>query len=644
MGRGMVHVHGSVVAVSEGMTYRELLEQARPPGLDGEEVLAVLHDGEVLELFRRVRSGGEVRFLTFADRLGQDVFHHTSTHIMAQAVKRLYPEAKLATGPAVEDGFFYDIDLPVRLGDDDLRAIEAQMAEIVAADYPVVREEWPREDARRFFAERGETYKVEILDGLPEDAVISVYRQGEFVDLCRGPHLDRTGKVRAFRLTHVAGAYWRGDERRPMLQRLYGTSFPDEAQLAAHLARLEEARRRDHRRLGPELKLFFLHDLAPGFVFWLPRGFAVYRALEDLSRSLQAELGYEEVSTPWIFRAELWERSGHLAHYRPNMFLVGDSREGLGVKPMNCPAHCLVFRSQTRSYRDLPLKLAEYGPLSRYERSGTLHGLLRVRGFHQDDAHLFVREDQVAEAIRETTDLLDRIYGLFGLGYEVKLSTRPDEAMGAPETWERAEAALAEALVASGRPYTVAPREGAFYGPKLDFDIIDALGRRWQCATIQLDFQMPERFDLVYVDRDGQHRRPVMIHRAVFGSLERFLGILVEHFAGAFPTWLHPVQVRLLPVKEEDRPYAAEAAARLKEAGVRVEVDDRGETLGWRIRQGQLEKIPYLAVVGERERHDATLVVRDRRGRQERLALGDFLERLGEELRERRLEGGVVRT
>lgn len=634
-----IQVGDRMIDVAPGMRYRDLLPYA---GVDEGEVLAVWHDGRVLELYRPVEDGGRVRFLTFADRLGQDVFHHTSTHIMAQAIKRLFPDAKLATGPAIEDGYFYDVDLEKRLDEDDLRRIEVEMAKIVAADYPVEREVWSRQEAERYFQERGETYKLAILASLPPDAEITVYRQGEFVDLCRGPHLVSTGIVRAFRLTHVAGAYWRGDERQPMLQRVYGTSFPSEALLEAHFARLEEARRRDHRRLGPELRLFFLHDVSPGFAFWLPRGLVLYQELERVSREWQRDLGYEEVATPWILRSNLWQQSGHWEHYKDNMFLIHDAQETLGVKPMNCPAHCLVYRSQTRSYRDLPLKLAEYGPLSRFERSGTLHGLLRVRGFHQDDAHIFLRPGDVEAVIKEVVGLLDRIYhGLFALDYELKLSTRPDAFMGDIATWDNAEEALRQSLEALGLAYTVAEKEGAFYGPKLDFDIIDALGRKWQCATIQLDFQLPERFNLTYVDRDGQEKRPVMIHRAIFGSLERFLGILIEHFAGAFPTWLAPVQVRILPVTDQELAYAREIEGVLRRHGVRVEVDDRPEKVGYKVRQAQLEKVPYMAVVGPREVAARTLAVRSRSGRQTVWTLDDFTAGLQKEIAERRLDLGL---
>jgi threonyl-tRNA synthetase len=583
--------------------------------------------------------------VTVRDPEGLAVYRHTATHVMAQAVRRLYPGTRLATGPATEDGFFYDLDVrradgtPVTLTQDDLPAIEEEMRRIVAADYPIRREVWDREQARRHFAERGEVYKVEILDGLPPDAEVTVYRQGEFYDLCRGPHLPSTGCLKAFKLLSVAGAYWRGDERRPMLQRLYGTAFPDEEALRHHLWVLEEARRRDHRRLGPELGLFLLRDEAPGFPFWLPKGWVVYRTLEEWSRELQRAAGYQEVQTPVLMRGTLWERSGHWAHYRENMFVLDLDGQAFALKPMNCPAHCLLFASATRSYRDLPLRFSEYQQLARYERSGTLHGLLRARGMHQDDAHLFVAPEQVESEIVAILGLVDRVYGVLGLPYEVRLATRPEDALGDPSRWAEAEAALARALERTGRSYAVSPGEGAFYGPKLEFHVADALGRRWQCATVQLDFNLPERFDLWYVGPDGARHRPVLIHRAVFGSMERFLGMLLEHFAGAFPTWLAPVQVVVLPVADRHRAYAQGVRNALEAAGVRATVDDRDEKVGYRVRQAELDRVPYVLVVGDREAGSEEVAVRSRRsGDLGREPLARFVASLVEEIRDRRLE------
>jgi threonyl-tRNA synthetase len=557
---------------------------------------------------------------------------------MAQAVRRIWPGTRLAIGPVIEDGFYYDMEPPVTLTEDELPRIEAEMAKIVAEDLPVKREVWSREQARAYFQERGEVYKVEIIDGLPPEAEVTVYRQGEFLDLCRGPHLPSTGRLRAYKLLSLAGAYWRGDERRPMLQRLYGTAFAEQGQLDHFLWVREEARRRDHRRLGPELDLFTLHEEAPGFPFWHPKGYAVYRALEDFSRALQARRGYQEVRTPVLFRSDLYERSGHWGFFRPNMFTFQQDGEWYGMKPMNCPAHCLMYKERMRSYRDLPVRFAEYGQLVRYERSGTLHGLLRVRSLHQDDAHLFVREDQIEDEIRETIGLLDELYATFGLTYSINLATRPAEFMGSPETWERAEAALADALRAMGKDFAVHPGDGAFYGPKLEFDITDALGRKWQCGTVQVDWNLPERFDLTYVGADGAEHRPVMIHRAIMGTLERFIGILIEHFAGAFPSWLAPEQARILPVSEKTLAYGRRVAAELSARGLRVAVDDSAEKIGKKIRDAQMAKVPYMLVVGEREAEAGTVAVRSRgSGELGAEPLAAFADALVAEVAERRL-------
>ncbi len=579
----------------------------------GEDVLAALWNERPVDLAREVEQSGSVRWLTFADEQGRRIFRHSSAHLLAQAIKRLWPEAQLGTGPALDDGFYYDVKPPVPITADDLPRIEAAMRAIVAEDLPVVRQEVSRDEARRLFQERGEPFKLEIVERLPDDAVISVYRQGEFVDLCSGPHVPRTGVLKAIKLTNVSGAYWRGDEANPMMTRVYGTSFPDEAGLNAYLERLEEARRRDHRRLGRELGLFQLRDEAPGFVFWLPKGTFLYRRLEAFSREIQEPLGYQEVSTPWIYRADLWKRSGHWDHYRDNMFIIAHEHESLGVKPMNCPGHCVLYASQTRSYRDLPIKWADYGPLARFERSGTLNGLLRVRGFHQDDAHLFIRPDQIQDQILEVVGLVEKMAEAFELGpMDIEFSTRPERYLGELATWEHAEAELQEALRRAGRPYHVNPGDGAFYGPKLDFYATDVLGRRWQLSTVQLDYQLPEQFDLEYVDQDGSRRRPVMIHRAIMGSLERFIGILIEHYAGQFPMWLAPEQVRVLPVTDGEAGYAERLLADLRAAGLRATVDLRNEKLGWRIRAAQLEKVPVMLVAGRREVENGQVAVRMR--------------------------------
>ncbi len=630
----VVHVtlpDGSVREYPRGITIAEAVAQIGR-GL-AKAALAAKVDGRLVDLSAKLERDCTLQVLTFKDEEGREVFRHTSTHIMAQAVKRLFPEAKLTVGPPLENGFYYDFDLPRPLTPEDLEKIEAEMAKIVEADYPIVRQEIDREEAKRFFAERGEDYKVLLIDKIPEDEVVSIYTQGEFTDLCVGPHLPSTGRVKAFKLLSVAGAYWEGNQANKQLQRVYGTSFESRKDLEEYLFRLEEAKRRDHRKLGPELGLFRFEDVAPGFAFWMDKGVRLYRELENWSRQLQEAQGYQEVSTPWILSSKLYEISGHWQHYRQNMFEIRAEDQDFATKPMNCPCHCLLYKSQIRSYRDLPLKLAEYGPLSRFEPSGALHGLLRVRGFHQDDAHLFVRPDQIEEMIREVISLVDTIYSALGLVYEIKLSTRPEDFMGEIELWNEAEAALARALEGMGRSYQVNPGDGAFYGPKLDFYVTDALGRKWQCATVQLDFQLPIKFDLTYVGEDGKEHRPVMIHRAIMGTLERFIGILTEHFAGNFPLWMAPVQVRVLPIADRHHDYARQVVARLQEAGLRVEGDYRNEKVGYKIREAEVQKIPFILVVGDKEAASGAVAVR-RRGMKDLgpMPLGDFLALAREEV------------
>lgn len=574
--------------------------------------LAARVDGEVVDLDRPITADATLEILTWDSPAGREVYRHTSTHIMAQAVKRLMPEAKLTVGPPLEDGYYYDIDTPRPLTPDDLAAIEAEMRRIIRESLPIRREEVDRSDAIRLFEERGEPYKVELIRDLPPEATISLYRQGEFVDLCRGPHLPDTGKVKAVKLMSVAGAYWRGDQSNQQLQRLYGTSFPSQAELDRYLFRLEEAKRRDHRKLGPELELFIFRDESPAMPFWLPKGAVVWNLLEDFSREVQRRHGYHEVHTPQVMKVDLWQRSGHWDHYKDNIYFMEKDQEVYGLKPMNCPGHCLLFASRPRSYRDLPFRISEYGRLHRYERSGALHGLLRVRTLCQDDAHLFVREDQIESEIKGVLEIVDEVYRTFGMPYAIKLSTRPADFMGEIEVWNRAEAALEGALRSLGRPFALNPGEGAFYGPKLDFDVTDALGRTWQCATIQLDFQMPRRFELTYKDQDGREKTPVMIHRAIMGSLERFIGILIEHYAGAFPTWLAPVQVKLLPITDRQHGYALELLRELQSAGVRAEADLRNEKIGYKIRAAELEKVPYMLVLGDAESANRQVAVRKR--------------------------------
>ena len=599
-------VEGQEREVQRGVPYADAAGPVPP------EAVAVWSAGATFDLLRPVKDEGEVRWLTFADHAGRHVFRHSSAHLLAQAVKRLWPNAQLGTGPALEDGFYYDILVEDHLSESDLARIEQEMKKIVAEDLPIERLELNRQEAEKLFRDRHESFKLDIIRRIPEGQVISAYRQGEFVDLCSGPHLPSTGAIQALKLTNVSGAYWRGDESQPMMTRIYGTSFPNEGLLQAHLKHLEEAKQRDHRKLGVQLDLFSFRDEAPGFAFWHPKGQRLYRTLENFSRSLQEAAGYEEVGTPWIYRVGLWERSGHWDHYRDNMFVIERDEERQGVKPMNCPGHALLFKGETRSYRDLPVRLAEYAPLSRYERSGTLHGLMRVRGFHQDDAHLFVRPDQIRDEMFGVFDLVDTVYAAFGMPYEVVLSTRPDDYMGELALWDRAERELENVLRERGLKYQVNPKDGAFYGPKLDVYAVDALGRRWQCATAQLDFQLPEKFDLTYVDHDGSQQRPVMIHRAIMGTLERFIGILVEHYAGAFPLWLAPVQVRVIPITDRQHGYAEEIRRALASQRIRVEVDGRNEKMGYKIREAQVQKVPLMLIVGGRDEENRTVSVRSR--------------------------------
>jgi len=606
-------------------------EREYPKGVKGIEVvadlgaglaraaLAMSFNGQVLDLTRPLLEDGEIRFLTARDPEGREVLRHSASHILAQAVQHLFPGVKLGIGPAIEEGFYYDFDVPQPFTPEDLTRLEEEMKKIVAADYPFLREEISREEALRLFADRGEKYKVELIVDLPPDVPISVYRQGDFLDLCAGPHLPSTGRLKHFKLLSVAGAYWRGDEKRPMLQRIYGTAFAEKAQLEEHLRRLEEAKRRDHRRLGRELDLFSLQEEAgPGLVFWHPKGGLVRQLIEDFWRAEHRRRGYEIVYTPHIAKLDLWKISGHWSWYKENMYspINIDEVEYL-LKPMNCPFHILMYKSATRSYRDLPLRWGELGTVYRYERSGVLHGLLRVRGFTQDDAHLFVRPDQLEDELVGVLDLAQFMMKSFGYqNYELMLSVRDPQNkakyIGDDAVWEMAEKALIGALEKKGLPYQIGEGEAKFYGPAIDITLKDALGRGWQGPTIQVDFNLPERFDLTYVGEDGQPHRPVMIHRTVLGSMERFMGGLIEHYAGAFPLWLAPVQVRVLPITERHHDYAYQVGARLKEAGLRVEVDARNEKVGYKIRQAEVEKVPYMLVVGDKEREQGQVAVRQR--------------------------------
>lgn len=569
-------------------------------------------NGEVVDLRTVIDSDCELSILTFEDEGGRGAFRHTTSHIMAQAIKRLYPDAKLAIGPSINDGFYYDIDREVALTSDDLEKIEAEMKKIVKENLAIERFELPREEAIAFMKEKEEPYKVELIEDLPEDAVISFYRQGEFTDLCAGPHLMTTKPVKAFKLTSLAGAYWRGSEKNKMLQRVYGTAFTKKADLDEYLAMIEEAKKRDHRKLGKELGLFMMCEEGPGFPFFLPKGMVLKNTLMEYWREIHQKAGYQEISTPIILNRRLWETSGHWDHYKENMYTTVIDEEEYAVKPMNCPGGVLVYKSEPRSYRDLPLRLGEVGLVHRHEKSGQLHGLMRVRCFNQDDAHIFMTPDQIKDEIKGVANLIDEVYRLFGFKYHVELSTRPEDSMGSDEDWEAATDALRSALEELGLDYVVNEGDGAFYGPKIDFHLEDSIGRTWQCGTIQLDFQLPLRFELEYTGADGEKHRPIMIHRVAFGSIERFIGILIEHFAGAFPTWLAPVQVKVLPISDKYADYAKKVYEKLQEAGIRAEMDTRSEKIGYKIREAQGQKIPYMLIAGAKEEEEGTVSVRSR--------------------------------
>lgn len=578
------------------------------------KVLAANVNGELTDLREELVDGSEVAFLTFEEDGGKHTLRHTASHVMAQAVKRLWPEAKLAIGPAIDKGFYYDIDMEHTLTPEDLTKIEKEMSRIVKENLPITKSVMSRQEAIEFFKSKNEDYKVELIEDLPEDAVISCYAQGDFVDLCAGPHVASTGKVKAFKLQSIAGAYWRGDEKNKMLQRIYGTAFEKKEELDAYLHMLEEAAKRDHRKLGKELGLFVIKEEGPGFPFFLPKGMALRNELENFWREVHHDFEYDEIRTPIILNKHLWETSGHWDHYRENMYTTIIDDEEYSIKPMNCPGGILVYQNEMHSYRDLPLRYAELGLVHRHELSGALHGLFRVRAFTQDDAHVFMLPEQMQSELMKVIELFDRIYSQFGLKYHVELSTKPDNAMGDDAIWEAATEALRNAIEAKGIDYVINPGDGAFYGPKLDYHIEDSLGRTWQCGTIQLDMNLPERFNVEYIGEDGQKHRTIMIHRACFGSMERFIGILTEHYAGAFPTWMAPVQVKILPISEKHVEYANQLAKQMRHDYVRVEVDDRNEKIGYKIRQAQMEKVPYMLVVGDKEMEDNSVNVRKHGG------------------------------
>ena len=603
---------GSAKEYAAGTTLGEAVKQLS--NSLAKKVLAANVSGELTDLREELVDGSEVAFLTFEDDGGKHTLRHTASHILAQAVKRLWPEAKLAIGPAIDKGFYYDIDMEHTLTPEDLGKIEKEMSRIVKENLPITKSVMSRQEAIEFFKSKNEDYKVELIQDLPEDAIISCYSQGDFIDLCAGPHVASTGKVKAFKLQSIAGAYWRGDEKNKMLQRIYGTAFEKKEELDAYLHMLEEAAKRDHRKLGKELGLFVIKEEGPGFPFFLPKGMALRNELENFWREVHHEFEYEEIRTPIILNKQLWETSGHWFHYRENMYTTIIDDEEYAIKPMNCPGGILVYQNEMHSYRDFPLRYAELGLVHRHELSGALHGLFRVRAFTQDDAHVFMLPDQMQSELMKVIELFDRIYSQFGLKYHVELSTKPDNAMGDDAIWEAATEALRNAIEAKGIPYVINPGDGAFYGPKLDYHIEDSLGRTWQCGTIQLDMNLPERFQIDYVGEDGQKHRPIMIHRACFGSMERFIGILTEHYAGAFPTWMAPVQVKILPISEKHVEYAEKLAKQMHRDYVRVEVDDRSEKIGYKIRQAQMAKVPYMLVVGDKEVEEGTVNVRKHGG------------------------------
>lgn len=590
-------------------------------------------DGQLADLRKPILKDSSLHINTFDDKNGKEAFWHTSSHILAQAVKRLFPEAKLAIGPAIDNGFYYDFDVKDPFTPEDLERIEEEMAKIVKEDYKIERFEMPRQEAIEQMERAGEIYKVELIKDLPEDAVISFYKQDDFADLCAGPHILSTGKVKAIKLLSVAGAYWRGSEKNKMLQRIYGVSYPKKSQLDEYLERLEEAKKRDHRKLGKDLDLFSILEEGPGFPFFHPKGMVLRNELENYWRQEHVKAGYQEIKSPIMLNKDLWVRSGHWDHYKENMYLSKIDESDFAIKPMNCPGSMLLYKRRIYSYRDLPLRMGELGLVHRHELSGALHGLMRVRSFTQDDAHIFMLPDQIKDEIVGVIELVDSFYDVFGFKYHVELSTKPEEAMGSDEDWDRAIGALKEALEHKGIDYTINEGDGAFYGPKIDFHLEDSIGRTWQCGTIQLDFQMPERFDLTYIGPDGEKHRPVMVHRVVFGSIERFIAILTEHYAGAFPAWLAPVQVKLLAITDRSNDYIRQIADLFKDSNIRAEIDLRNEKIGFKIREAQMEKVPYMLIIGDKEVETGTVSVRSRsKGSLGTMKLDEFKELLLKEI------------
>jgi threonyl-tRNA synthetase len=632
---------GSRKSFSEPVTVKEVAESIGP-GL-AKAALAGEIDGRLVDVDYRIDDNGDLRIITARDDEGVEIIRHSTAHLMAQAVKRLYPETQVTIGPTVEHGFYYDFARDEPFHPEDLEKIEAEMQRIVAEDLPVDRTELPRDEAISFFREQGEEYKAKIIEDIPADETLSLYRQGDFIDLCRGPHVPSTGKLGAFKLTKLAGAYWRGDSDNEMLQRIYGTAWGDKKQLKAYLKRLEEAEKRDHRRIGKQLGLFHTQAEAPGMVFWHDHGWRIYRLVQDYVRDRLENAGYQEVHTPEVLDLALWQKSGHWENFKDNMFITSSEDRSYAIKPMNCPCHVQIFNQGLRSYRDLPLRMAEFGSCHRNEPSGSLHGLMRVRNFVQDDAHIFCTPAQMGDEVRSFNELVFDVYRDFGFeDIAVKLSTRPEQRVGSDAVWDRAEAALKDALEAREIPYEIQPGEGAFYGPKIEFSLTDCIGRVWQCGTMQVDFSMPERLGAAYVDEHGEKQVPVMLHRAILGSLERFIGVLIEHYAGNLPVWLAPVQVQVLNITDAQADYARSVAKRLTKLGFRAECDLRNEKIGFKIREQTLAKVPYLLVVGDREKEDGTVAVRQRDGADlGSMRVEAFADRLGQwEARRGRVDVG----
>ncbi len=624
---------GSIKEVKQGITVLELAKEISE-GLARMATCAKVN-GKVRDLRYEIKEDSEVEICTFENSEdGKKAYWHTTAHIMAQAIKRIYGnDIKLTIGPAIDKGFYYDFDVKENISSDDFEKIEAEMKKIIKEDLPIERFTLQRNEAIKFMKEQAEDYKVELIEELPEGEEISFYKQGEFTDLCAGPHLMSTGKVKAVKILSSSGAYWRGDENNKMLQRFYGISYPKASQLEEYLNMLEEAKKRDHKKLGKELELFMIAPEGPGFPFFLPKGMVLRNVLEDFWRDIHRKSGYVEIKTPMILNEELWHRSGHWDHYKENMYTTKIDNVDYGIKPMNCPGGMLVYKSKMHSYKDLPIRAGELGLVHRHEKSGELNGLFRVRCFTQDDAHIFCLPEQIEAEIAGIMKLVDEVYSIFGFEYTVELSTRPEDSMGSDEQWEMAEGALKKVLKDMDMPYEINEGDGAFYGPKIDFHIKDSLGREWQCGTIQLDFQMPERFDLTYIGEDGEKHRPVMLHRVIFGSIERFIGVLIENYAGAFPTWLAPVQVELLPIADTHVEYANQVKAKLEDVGIRVELDDRNEKIGYKIREAQLQKIPYMLILGDKEKEKGTVGVRSRKdGDIGAMDLDDFIAKIVEEI------------